>query len=301
MTMQDKNLGIMMYIDNSQRMLKEFDWIYKSWIYSGCWATSDLIVVHHPALSEQLPKEPGIILIPQEPFSQGSPQFHGYNFINSIACLIGPHIDPILKQYQWLLRTDADVFLTPNMANFKPNFPVYGRGNYYFLAEFREKMLDFCHRHGVEHRHRFGCGHSVILSTELMIPFLQRQMYWCQQLVEEFGTDKTNWGTWPGWYRGVLSMYAAEITANERWEDYLRNSRERILDMESFNDNVIDTLTLHIHASQVDNDFSKYRYFEGKYDGIDPDTLDRNRIPQYCMWICLTSIEDIKAQAGYPW
>ncbi|AJJ65153.1 hypothetical protein yaldo0001_15200 [Yersinia aldovae ATCC 35236] len=299
MGVKDKKVGIMTYIDNSQTMLEEFSWLHKSWIHSGCWETSDLIVVHHPALVDTLPKEPGIILIPFAPVSQHDPQFHNYHFINSIACLSGPHIDTVLKRYQWLLRTDADVFLTHHLANFTPLYPVHGRGNYYFSVEFREKMLDFCHRHGVEHWQRFGCGHSVMLSSELMITFLQRQIYWCRKLVEDFGTDKANWGRWPGWYRGVLTMYAAEITANERWHTYLRDGRERILDMPSSTAGNIDTLTLHIHATQETTQFSKFRYRAGDYADIDPDTLDCRRVDQYCMWICLTSIEAIKAQAAY--
>ncbi|WP_145519733.1 DUF7164 domain-containing protein [Yersinia mollaretii] len=299
MSVKDKQVGIMTYIDNSEKMLEDFSWLYKSWIHSGCWQTSDLIVVHHPALTDKLPQESGIVLIPLEPVSQHDPQFQNYHFINSIACLSGPHIDTVLKRYSWLLRTDADVFLTHHLANFTPLYPVHGRGNYHFTANFREKMLDFCQRHGVEHRQHFGCGHSVMLSSELMISFLQRQMHWCRKLAEDFGPDRANWGAWPGWYRGVLTMYAAEIAANERWPDYLQDGRERILDMPSCTEGNIDTLTLHIHATHGDTLFSKFRYRAGEYADINPTTLDRRRVDHYCTWICLTPIEAIKAQAGY--
>ncbi|WON75696.1 hypothetical protein [Serratia sp. UGAL515B_01] len=300
-TSKNKQLGIMTYIDNSQRMLEEFSWLYKSWIYSGCWKTSDLIVVHHPALTNQLPREPGIVLISQESFSQHHPQFHDYPYINSIACLSGPHIDYIIQRYQWVLRTDADVFLTRHLANLTPLFPIHGRGNYHLNAKFREKMLDFCRRHGVEHRYSFGCGSSLLLRTELMIPFLQRQIYWCHKLIEEFGTDQANWGVWPEWCRGVLSMYAGEIAANERWDCYLRDSRERILDVESEKSGLIDILTLHIHATQYKVGFSKLRYHAGDYKDIDPETLDRNRIDHYCTWISLTPAKVIKKLSGYIW
>ncbi|GAB3401762.1 hypothetical protein GCM10027361_02060 [Erwinia aphidicola] len=295
----NKKMGIVTYIDNTENMLQEFTWLYKSWIHSGSWRTSDLIIVHHPAIGGQLPQEPGIRLIAHEPLSQTDPLFHDYHFINSIACLSGPHIDPIIKQYQWLLRTDADVFLTPYFANFTPAWPVHGCGGYHLTEDFRQKMLDFCRRQGVNHTQRFGCGHSIILPAELMIAFLQRQVYWCYKLAEDFGSDSANWGAWPGWYRGVLTMYAAEIAANEGWDKYLREGRERILDMNSSSHNPIDALTLHIHSSHYDIHFSKHQYRAGSYAAIDPHSLDIRCIDDYCLWICMTPIDTIKAQAFY--
>lgn len=296
-----KKLGIATYVDNTPNMIEEFGWLYKSWIYSGCWQTSDLIIVHHPDLKNIFPDEPGIVLIPCLPHSQTDPLFHGYHFINSIACLSGPHIDEIFQRYQWILRTDADVFLTHHLVNFEPLYPVHGRGNYHFMSDFREKMLDFCQRHNVAHHHRFGCGSSILLSSEMMVRFLQRQMHWAKKLIEYFGEDRSGWGKWPGWYRSVLSMYAAEIAANERWGDYLQNCRERILDMESNNKGNIDTLTLHIHATPGSTVFSKFGYRNGEYSEIEKETLDVRRVGEYCMWIAMTSPEMIKLQALYPY
>ncbi len=246
----NKKMGIVTYIDNTENMLQEFTWLYKSWIHSGSWQTSDLIIVHHPAIGGQL-------------------------------------------------RTDADVFLTPYFANFTPAWPVHGCGGYHLTEDFRQKMLDFCRRQGVNHTQQFGCGHSIILPAELMIAFLQRQVYWCYKLAEDFGSDSANWGAWPGWYRGVLTMYAAEIAANEGWNKYLREGRERILDMNSSSHNHIDALTLHIHSSHYDIHFSKHQYRAGSYAAIDPHSLDIRCIDDYCLWICMTPIDTIKAQAFY--
>lgn len=296
---EKKSLGIMTYIDSSKKMLEDFSWLYKSWIYSGCWRTSDLIVVHHPEITEKLPKEAGVVLIPCLPTSHTDPLFKDYHFINSIGCLTGDEVSKVARHYDYLLRTDADVFLTKNLASFKPNFPVHGRGNYYFSDDFKKNMLLFCEKHRVKHHHRFGCGHSIMASSELVIDFLQRQLHWSRVLMQEFGTDPANWGEWPHWCRGVTTMYAAEITANERWGDFLQNGRERILDIESNNEQDIDILTLHIHGVHTTDYFSKFDYRDGKYDYISPDILDKNKINQYCHWICMSSIEDIKAEAGY--
>lgn len=296
-----KSLGIMVYVDNSPKMLEEFSWLYKSWIYSGCYHSADLLVVHHPEVAKELPREPGVILIPCLPKAVAGTPFEDYHFFNSIGCLSGEHIDDIAAQYEYLLRTDVDVFLTHHLANFRPSFPVHGRGLYHCNKNFRENMLQFCQRHGVEHYHRFGCGHSLLASSQLMLPFLRRQIYWCQQLLEEFGKNEKDWGEWPGWYRGVTTMYAAEIAANENYWNMLHRGRERILDVECDLDRPIDAMTFHIHAVHTSNYFSKFKLREGEYQSVDPDTLDRSRIPQYCHWVAVASVEQVKQEARYPW
>ncbi|HEY5409808.1 MAG TPA: hypothetical protein VIJ94_03670, partial [Caulobacteraceae bacterium] len=125
--MSDKTLGILLYIDDTPEMLEDFSWIYKSWIYSGNWRTSDLIVVCNPLVFDQLPDERGVVRIPFEPIAVPGSKWAGYPFINSIACLSGPHTDHLVDRYTHFLRTDADVFLTHHLVNFRPNIAVHGR------------------------------------------------------------------------------------------------------------------------------------------------------------------------------
>lgn len=293
-----KTLGVMAYIDHSAHMIEDFTWLYKSWIYSGNWKTSDLIIVHHPDVAGHLPQgEAGVITIPCHPFAVPGSVFEGYPFINSIACLSGPHIDPIAAAYPYLLRTDADVFLTAHLADFRPHYAVHGRGLYHRTDEFREGMLDFCRRHGVAHRNHFGCGHSLLGPAELVMHMVQRQTYWTEMVLKDFG-ERT--GAWPGWFRGVASMYAAEIVANESYVAFLYNGRERILDVESYSVDRIDKLVYHIHAIHTEDYFSKERYRLGEYQHIDVESLDRDIIREYCHWIVATDVRRIKEMAGYP-
>lgn len=170
MPVSSKTLGVMIYVDNHPNMLQEFEWIYKSWIHSGNWTTSDLIVVHHPAIAHALPlHEEGIVGVPCLPFATPGSAFEGYHFMNSIGCLSGPHIDEIALRYPYLLRTDADVFLTKHLVDFRPSYPVHGRGHYHHSADFRETMVDFCRRHGVPHHNHFGCGHSLLARAHLVV------------------------------------------------------------------------------------------------------------------------------------
>jgi hypothetical protein len=298
----DKSLGVMVYIDNHPTMLQDFEWIYKSWIYSGNWTTSDMIVVHHPDVAHALPlSEPGIVGVPCLPVARPGSVFDGYHFMNSIGCLSGPHVDEIALRYPYLLRTDADVFLTRHLKDLRPSYPVHGRGHYHRTQDFREKMLEFCHRHGVTHFNHFGCGHSLLAESRLVVHFLRRQTYWCEMLLRDFGDDPANWGTWPDWFRGVSSMYAAEIAAQELVNECLIMGRERILDVESLCQTKLDSLVFHIHAVHTDQYFSKFEYRKGAYDGADLNALDLDFINQYCHWLAATPVDEVKRRVDYPY
>lgn len=289
-----------MYIDNNPAMLEEFQWIYKSWIYSGVWQRSDLIAVCHPEMFSHLPSDdPNVFRIIAEPLSHAGSKWEGYPFINSIGCLTGERVAHLSGKYKWLLRTDADVFLTRNMAHFRPSFPVLGRGRYAENADVWSHMVAFCEAHGVEHKRVFGCGHSIMAESSLVLFFLERQMYWCERLLEHF--SHFGQGAWPGWFRGVLTMYAGEIAANENYDAFCSHSYQRILDLESYVTEPIDGLTLHIHAIHTDTYFSKHRYRNGEYSHISRKDLDRKRVNQYAHWIVDSPIDEIKRDCSYPY
>jgi len=295
------DLGILIYIDDNPTMYQEFDWIYKSWIYSGNWRTSDLIAVCHPDAIDKLPSnDPGLVKMVAEPMAVPGSRWEGYKFINSIGCLSGPHTDALVGKYTWLLRTDADVFLTANLVNFRPSVVVQGRGNYAHPegSEVWTKMAEFCAANGVRHGGVFGCGSSLMAKSELVLHLLRRQLFWSEKLQDHF--KEYGPGTWPGWFAGVITMYAAEIAANENYDTYLRYAYHRILDMESMLPYPIDSLVMHIHAVPTDEHFSKSQYRQGAYQNTDLRTLDRSKINHYAHWIAATPLDQIKREVGYP-
>jgi hypothetical protein len=294
----DKTLGILCYIDNSPTMLEDFSWIYKSWIYSGNWKTSDLIAVCNPLVYDQLPDESGVIKIPKEPVAVPGSRWEGYPFINSIACLTGPHTDDLASRYTHILRTDADVFLTHNLVNFRPNIPVHGRGRYAERADVREKIVEFAGRHGLNHHGVFNCGHSLLGFSNQVLMFLAQQNTVCEWLLEEFKDDK---GEWPGWCMNVTTMYAGELVANHNWDMFLKLAYLNMLDYETVLwSNISETGVLHIHAvNTFEAHWSKLAYREGKYRDYDLSTLDIAIVKDYCHWINVTSVEDIRRMAGY--
>ena len=297
--MSQKTLGILLYVDNTREMLEDFSWIYKSWIYSGNWRTSDLIVCCNPAVYDHLPNDSGVIKIAKEPVSVPGSKWAQYPFINSIACLSGPHTDALEPRYTHFLRTDADVFLTENLVDFRPNVPVYGRGRYAENAEVRVRIQDFAARHGLDHHGIFNCGHSMLSSSSQVLYFLRDQLLLCDWLYEEFKDDP---GQWPGWCRNVLTMYAAELVANHHWPTFLRLAYHNTLDFETcLGSDIKATRVMHIHAIHIfDEYWSKFDYRAGKYKDYDVSRLDRSLVNQYCHWIAETPVDVVKRAVGYP-
>ena len=296
--MTSKTLGILTYIDDTPNMLEEFSWIYKSWIYSGNWRTSDIIAVCNPSAYDKLPVESGIIRIARSPLSQPGSPWADYPFINSIGCLVGSFIDEIAGNYTHLLRSDADVFLTQNLVGFRPNIPVFGRGHYADTAEVRQKLTAYAEKLGFEHHGVFNCGHSLLASSSHVVEFLREQYSLCEILLEEFKDDP---GQWPGWCRNVLTMYAAELVANKHWASNLRVGFHNILDYETVLwSDIAASGVYHIHALHVTGQhWSKIDYRAGAYRDYDLASLDIRAVHDYCHWIAATSLGEIKRMSNY--
>ena len=298
--MTAKTLGVLCYIDDTPDMIEDFSWLYKSWIHSGNWRTSDLIAICNPSVHDRLPDESGVIKIKREPLSQPGGPWAGYPFINSIGCLIGEHTAALADRYSHFLRTDADVFLTPKLVDFRPGVAVYGRGRYAENPATRRNIVDFANRSGLVHHGVFNTGSTLLTTSHEVLFFLHEQMTVCGLLLEEFKDDP---GEWPGWFRGVLTLYAGELVANHYIDRFTRFAMYNVLDFESFlNTNIAATGIYHIHAfhSADDSYWSKHAWRAGRYKDQVVAELDRDFVQGYCHWIAATPVEEIKRLAGYP-
>jgi hypothetical protein len=302
MTDRQKTLGILVYVDASPVILEDFSWLYKSWIYSGNWRTSDLVAFCHPDVVDRLPRDPGVMVIPKPPVSEPGSPWQDYKFINSIGGLLGH--DAALAGYSHLLRTDADTFLTANLVNLRPDFHIFGRGRYVQNEEVRIKIAEFGARHGLTHRGVFNCGSSMLGPAASVLSFIYRQFEVCHLLIEEFREER---GTWPGWCINTHTMYAAELVANHHFDEYLYNAFLNVLDFESYrDDDIAGGNIFHIHPFHSLMYWSKFVHREpgwpdAGYPNIDVATLDRTRVNSYCHWIAGTPVDQVKEAAGYPY
>lgn len=93
-------------------------------------------------------------------------------------------------------------------------------------------------------------------------------------------------GKWPGWYRGVVLLYAAEIATNHLVDEFIIDNSK--LDFGSTSSEDV-TGHPHIHCWHTDDLFSKFHFDSGKYDNIDIDKLDTARVNEYCLYVALKS------------
>jgi len=91
-------------------------------------------------------------------------------------------------------------------------------------------------------------------------------------------------GKWPGWYRGVSSMYASEIAINHLI-DAVRIEPDQ-LDFPSTSGEPIDGHP-HIHCWHTGELFSKRHFEAGLYRGLDLGGLDTTIVKAYCLHMAM--------------
>jgi len=114
--------AIVIYLENTPFLMLHFACLYTSLKTIGPTDT-ELVVFGTPNALARLPQDcRKIEFLPlQEP-----PEAQSYRYINSIACLSGPQAE-MLQEYDYVLRTDADVFLTPAWNTYYPQVYTVGQ------------------------------------------------------------------------------------------------------------------------------------------------------------------------------
>ncbi|WP_027339767.1 DUF7164 domain-containing protein [Halonatronum saccharophilum] len=271
--------AIVVFVEDKKRFELQLKALYRSYKYIKSkdtdfvvfgtkkalkWVPDDCIKVNYEILSE--PKE-----------------FLEYRFINSISCLVGNQAD-FLDEYDLILRTDADTFLTPAWNSFYPDIYTVGKGGYTNNDEVRENLKRVAHSFGLRHRgiHNLGSTHygNARLVRKVSSLALSIAEY---LLTEEFKEDG---GSWPGWFEGVTTMYSCEIAVNHLVDEFKVDGKK--LDYGSA---ATDSIAVHphIHCWHTNKRFSKFQFEAGNYDSISVKDLDIDKVNDYCLYIALKS------------
>lgn len=267
--------AIVVYLEYSRGLLQQFACLYTSLKFINCSHDTDLVVFGTKQTLDLIPDD--CIKVELNPL-EGI--WQTYRFMNSISC-VGSKQAEFLNNYDYLLRTDLDVFLTPAWNSFFPTDYTVGRGAYCNNEEVRGNIKRIANKFNLRHQ-----GVHNIGSTHYGTPSLVREV--CKQsvdiayylLTEEF---KDDYGAWPGWYGGVSSMYSTEIAVNHLVDEI--NVRPDMLDFDSTSTSSIHDHP-HIHCWHTDHLFSKFQYGAGKYDHMLP-SFNSNEVRQYCLTIGL--------------
>lgn len=293
-----KDLAITVYVDDHKNMIEEFEWLYKSFIYSGNYINSDIVAFCNPSVINKLDlnilNDKNVVIVPSIPISSIDNIWSNYKFINSVYFLITEEAK-ILLNYKYTLSTDADEFLTKNMINFRPHLHTFGLGHYIFEGDTysRNKIENIIKKLNLKYNFIHNVGQSYMYETQHVINFRNLQYQVSKHLMlNEFENE----GQWGSWFKGVITMYASEITANQLGT---ANVLINMLDSYCMSNNKIGNNILLIHAWHTEQFFSKHKFRKGEYDNINVDELDIEIVNNYCLFLAKKSIDDIKKICNY--
>ncbi|MDQ6598592.1 hypothetical protein E2K98_14130 [Bacillus salipaludis] len=274
--------ALVVYVEDKPSLLMQFGWLYTSLKYIEADDT-DLVVFGTKNALKKIPDD--CIKIEQSPISYNK-EWQNYHYINSIAC-VADDSAAFLNQYDLLLRTDVDTFLTPAWKDFFPDYYTVGGGGYVNDSEVSGNLKTIAQKLGYRHQghHNIGSTHYgwAPLVRNVCIHSLAAAKY---IINNEFSNG---YGIWPGWYKGVVSMYSNEIAVNHLVDkviidgnklDYFSTSSESTLDHP------------HIHCWHTAEMFSKFAFELGYYDHIKLEELDQSIVKDYCLFIALKAKQE---------
>jgi hypothetical protein len=273
-------IAIATYIDNEPNLIREFGWLYRSWSYSGSRFMSQIIAFHHPDINvKDLPQDIDIIYIPQQPLTTIEPEWKDYPFINSAYFLTTPEAATILSNYEYVLKTDNDCFLTPNFPSLNPRLAMFGIGLYALDPLVAARLVQIAFQWGIIPVFN-NIGSTFLVRYSDAMQYAQVHMEYCRKLKQD--EFKDGYGTWPGWYFGVLTMYAGNLAANAVFGTSLTMGG---VDVHCMANGKIGPNDYHIHAFHTYDHFSKFKWRNGEYSNHDMRSLNKNVISDYCLFI----------------
>jgi hypothetical protein len=199
--------------------------------------------------------------------------------------------------YDYVIKTDTDVILTPNLNNFSFDEKIYvGLGHYSVNQEsitaLKQAAIDF----GYPQYSRIADMHSTIIAkTSTMMDVMKLSDELCRKMYYELPEDG-EWGTAKLWRgplggnSGVCSMYAAEIILSSVYP------KEQVVVTDSI-DAGSDwekpwSEVYHYHCYHHDFIYSKFQSRYGSYRDLDYALGDSSA--EYCLNVYIARREAAK-------
>lgn len=271
--------AVVVFVEDKRHLLQQLGCLYTSLKYIQSNDT-DLVVF---GTREALIKVPDDCIKVECELANNPTEFLQYRFINSISCLTGEQAR-FLDQYDLILRTDADVFLTPAWNTFYPDVYTVGQGGYVNDDETRRNIRRIASLYHLRHQGLHNVGSTHYGNAQLVREVCKLATFITGHILTFEFKDRE--GNWPGWYKGVASMYGCEIAVNHYVEQIKKDGEK--LDYSSTSSNSIKNHP-HIHCWHTDNLFSKFHFAAGNYDHLSKEDLNIDKVNEYCLYIALKS------------
>eukprot|EP01084_Bolivina_argentea_P267287 453677_1 len=212
-----------------------------------------------------------------------NPKNGGYKFLNSLDCILTfkESYPKLFYHYDYILKTDDDVFLTPFFLYKYPKNKyefIVGKGGYIWKNSTRVEILNITNMLNLTHCWNplsicFNLGSSWYGSPKLIYEIGKLAIDLTVYLIWLFDNNYTAINNWnAGWYRGVASMYASELAVNNIINGNKRYSlittahdpHYAVLDFRSSSKIDINSENgkgvIHIHTWQTFTIFSKWKW-----------------------------------------
>ncbi|CAF3740625.1 unnamed protein product [Rotaria sordida] len=215
------------------------------------------------------------------------------------------------KMYDFILRTDIDVFIYRHFATYIPSDCTFitGRGGYGTNFN-RRKLRRIANDMGFGHANISGMGSTWYGSpydAYLVANQTLHSILWLTQY--EFATPEREYKLdvlmWPEWHYGVLLLYGQHLALNHlvAINQIQILIGENLLDQSS-TDNTVEYITqgtrLNLHCWHTDERFSKFAFKAGQYNRSELEKYKNDKTAQaYAMRMALESkymtLEEIAA------
>lgn len=306
MAISDKDKAIVVYIDNKEKCIEEFSWLWKSWLMWDINEEWELVAFTNPEIMETIEerfKHDDLYLLSLDSRAVKGSEWEGYGFVNSFSMFDNPVHDNLLKErYKYILKTDCDTFLTKNFKGIELDDTRvhFGTGMYYpvnqgigWINLVREKIVTTAKAMGLKYNNITHVGASMLGQTRVISDICKLQKAITSNLLK-YGWKEGDNGTWPGWWKGTASMYAGEIAVNNLLGPMQIVSGT--IDVYCAQNNITST-DLHIHAWQVDEEtkvFSKKKFHKGESPRIKLKSIPNNA-GEYCLLVATWDLDYLKS------
>ena len=283
--------AIVVYVDKTEQCLEEFTWLYKTWLLWDLQLEYDIVAFCNPEILNRLPENSALILKALEPLHGKNDIWHDYGFVNSFAMFNDQSNVDLVSKYDYILKSDCDVFLTQHLKGLNPTKVMIGQGGYMLQGDptpIINRLKNYSEKFGLTYANMNHIGASIFAKTEQVVSAVKAH-FSITKIILKTGWAEGDRGTWPGWYKGVASMYGIHIVINHMYGPQLCNLYS--IDSRCW-DLPIEKDVYHIHAWHTDEYWSKHNYFRNKYDKLIVQEIPK-RAEEYCHWISSNTLGEI--------
>ncbi|CAF0722230.1 unnamed protein product [Brachionus calyciflorus] len=208
--------------------------------------------------------------------------FEGYEYFKSAG-------------FNFLIRSDMDVFLTPLFAKWLPkkcNDFYVGRGGYSNIYN-SKKLKRIAKGYGLESAEIWNLGSTWYSTPEQFRLVSYLTLFGMAALSkDEFSQPerelKLGVLLWPDWHYGVLLLYGQNLVMNH----LIKTNQLNIVKLEEYMDHPSAYSTdvnkiIHIHVFHGPDLFSKFDFKDGKYDSMTVNESQTNLAKYYSLKMAL--------------